>query len=98
MLPSGSIFDVGGDFWTTENPDVRVRGPIREWPKSYILPSIILSLACGGLLFWHVKDPARQIDAWAVTLLVVGFLPWLRKVDNVSSGPRARSRPNPFSP
>jgi len=33
-----------------------------------------------GLLYWHVKDPARKIDAWTVTLLVVGFLPWLRTV------------------
>jgi hypothetical protein len=31
-------------------------------------------------LYWHVKDPARKIDAWTVTLLVVGFLPWLRTV------------------
>jgi hypothetical protein len=51
-----------------------------EWPKSYVIPSIILSLACAVLLFWHVRDPARKIDAWTVTLLVVGFLPWLRTV------------------
>jgi len=52
----------------------------RAWPKSYIIPSIILSLACAGLLYWHLKDPVRKIDAWTVTLLVVGFLPWLRTV------------------
>jgi hypothetical protein len=51
-----------------------------EWPKSYVIPSITLSLGCAGLLFWHVSDPARKIDAWTVTLLVVGFLPWLRTV------------------
>jgi hypothetical protein len=51
-----------------------------EWPKSYVIPSTILSLACAGLLYWHLKDPARKIDAWTVTLLVVGFLPWLRTV------------------
>jgi hypothetical protein len=51
-----------------------------EWPKSYVIPSVILTLACGGLLYWHLKDPTRKVDAWAVTLLVVGFLPWLRTV------------------
>ncbi len=51
-----------------------------EWPKSYVIPALILSLACAGLLYWHVQDPARKIDAWTVTLLVVGFLPWLRTV------------------
>ncbi|ALI24474.1 hypothetical protein XA26_06130 [Mycolicibacterium fortuitum] len=50
------------------------------WPKSYRWPSALLSLACLVLLVWHFIDPARQIDAWTVTLLVVGFLPWLRYV------------------
>ncbi|MGA8329338.1 MAG: hypothetical protein WB777_08595 [Mycobacterium sp.] len=51
-----------------------------EWPKSYVIPSILLTLGAAVLLVWHVKDPARQIDAWTVILLVVGFLPWLRTV------------------
>lgn len=51
-----------------------------EWPKSYVIPSVVLSLACVVLLVWHFIDPARQIDAWTVTLLIVGFLPWLRPV------------------
>lgn len=50
------------------------------WPKSYVIPSVVLSLACVVLLVWHFIDPARQIDAWTVTLLVVGFIPWLRPV------------------
>lgn len=51
-----------------------------EWPKSYVIPSVVLSLACVVLLVWHFIDPTRQIDAWTVTLLIVGFLPWLRPV------------------
>lgn len=50
------------------------------WPKSYVIPSVVLSLAAGGLLVWHFIDPAKQIDAWTVTLLVIGFLPWLRPI------------------
>jgi hypothetical protein len=51
-----------------------------EWPKSYLIPSVILSLTAAGLLVWHFVDPAKQIDAWTVTLFVVAFLPWLRTV------------------
>jgi hypothetical protein len=50
------------------------------WPLSYVIPSVLLSLGAGVLLIWHVAEPARQIDAWTVTLLVVGFLPWLRTI------------------
>lgn len=51
-----------------------------EWSKSYVIPSVLLSLTAAGLLVWHLIDPGRRIDAWAVTLVVVGFLPWLRTV------------------
>jgi hypothetical protein len=51
-----------------------------EWPRSYVIPSLMLSLTAVGFLAWHVIDPARKIDGWAVTLLVVAFLPWLRTV------------------
>lgn len=51
-----------------------------EWPKSYVIPSILLSAGAAVLLIWHVADPARQIDAWTVTLLVIAFLPWLRTI------------------
>ena len=29
---------------------------------------------------WHIRDPAAKIDGWSITLVVVGFLPWLRTV------------------
>jgi hypothetical protein len=51
-----------------------------DWPKSYIIPSIVLSGTAAGFLIWHVLDPAKKVDGWAITLLVVGFLPWLRTV------------------
>lgn len=51
-----------------------------EWPKSYVIPSVVLSLTAAGFLIWHVIDPGRHVDAWAVILLIVGFLPWLRTV------------------
>lgn len=51
-----------------------------EWPRSYVIPSTLLTLSAAALLIWHVYDPARPIDAWSVTLLIVGFLPWLRTV------------------
>ena len=51
-----------------------------KWHKSYVVPSVVLSLTATGFLFWHVVDPAARIDGWAVTLLVVGFLPWLRTI------------------
>jgi hypothetical protein len=51
-----------------------------EWPKSFVIPSILLTLGAAVLLIWHVEDPTRKIDAWTVALLVVAFLPWLRTV------------------
>lgn len=51
-----------------------------EWSKSYVIPSVLLSITAAGFLAWHVIDPGRRIDAWAVTLLVVAFLPWMRTV------------------
>ncbi|QZH67697.1 hypothetical protein [Mycolicibacterium farcinogenes] len=51
-----------------------------EWPKSYVIPSVVLSVTAAGFLIWHVVDPAGRIDAWTVTLLIVGFLPWLRPI------------------
>jgi hypothetical protein len=52
----------------------------KEWSASYLIPSIVWSLSAAGFLVWHVRDPARHIDGWAITLLIVGFLPWLRTV------------------
>jgi hypothetical protein len=49
-------------------------GEVR-WPTSYVVPSVVLSLTAAGLLVWHVVDHAAHIDGWAITLLVVGFLP-----------------------
>jgi hypothetical protein len=51
-----------------------------KWPASYLVPSVVLSLTATGLLIWHIVDRAAHIDGWAITLLVVGFLPWLRTV------------------
>ena len=51
-----------------------------KWPASYVVPSVVLSLTATGFLVWHVVDRAAHIDGWAITLLVVGFLPWLRTV------------------
>ncbi|OBK45605.1 hypothetical protein A5657_03035 [Mycobacterium kubicae] len=51
-----------------------------DWPRSYVIPSFVLSLTAASFLLWHVLDPARKIDGWAITLLVVAFLPWLRTV------------------
>jgi hypothetical protein len=51
-----------------------------KWPTSYVVPSAVLSLTATGFLFWHMLDPAARIDGWTVTLLVVGFLPWLRTI------------------
>jgi hypothetical protein len=45
-----------------------------------LIPSSLLSLGAAGLLAWHLDDPARPVDGWAITLLIVGFLPWLRTV------------------
>jgi hypothetical protein len=51
-----------------------------DWPKSYVIPSLAMSAVAAGFLIWHVLDPAAKVDGWAITLLVVMFLPWLRTV------------------
>jgi hypothetical protein len=51
-----------------------------DWPKSYVIPSLALSGTAAGFLIWHVIDPAGKVDGWTITLLVVGFLPWMRTV------------------
>jgi hypothetical protein len=52
-----------------------------DWLKSPLIPSAALSLTAAGLLVWHVRyDPGKKIDAWAVALLVVVFLPWLGSI------------------
>lgn len=51
-----------------------------DWPTSYVIPSLALSGTAAGFLVWHVIDPAAKVDGWAITLLVVAFLPWLRTV------------------
>lgn len=52
-----------------------------EWSKSYVIPSVILSLTAAGFLIWHLFDPATHVvSGWTITLIVVGFLPWLRTV------------------
>ena len=43
-------------------------------------PSLALSGSAAGFLIWHVVDPAAKVDGWAITLLIVGFLPWLKTV------------------
>jgi hypothetical protein len=51
-----------------------------DWPKSYVIPSVVLSLGALALLALHLIFPAARVDAWTVTLFVVAFLPWLRTV------------------
>ena len=51
-----------------------------DWPKSFVIPSVVLSLTAAGFLVWHVLDPAKKVDGWAITLIVIGFLPWLRTI------------------
>lgn len=51
-----------------------------NWPKSYLIPSILLSVVAAILLVLHLVRPDIKVDAWTVTLFVVGFLPWLRTV------------------
>jgi hypothetical protein len=51
-----------------------------KWPASYVVPSVVLSLTATAFLVWHIVDRAAHIDGWAITLLVVGFLPWLRTI------------------
>lgn len=51
-----------------------------DWPGSYVYPSLALSGSAAGFLIWHVVDPAAKIDGWTITLLIVGFLPWLKTV------------------
>ncbi|MGX9790505.1 hypothetical protein [Mycobacterium sp. MMS18-G62] len=48
-----------------------------DWPKSFVIPSVAISVIAAGFLIWHVVDPAARVDGWTVTLLVVTFLPWL---------------------
>jgi hypothetical protein len=53
----------------------------RDWSKSYVIPSLALSLTAAGFLVWDVIDPtAGRVDGWTITLLVVLFVPWLRTV------------------
>lgn len=51
-----------------------------DWPKAYVIPSLALSVTAAGFLLWHVIDPEAKVDGWTITLIVVGFLPWLRTV------------------
>lgn len=51
-----------------------------NWPKSYLIPSILLSAVAAVLLVLHLLRPDIKVDAWTVTLFVVAFLPWLRTV------------------
>jgi hypothetical protein len=51
-----------------------------DWPKSYVIPSLALTVTAAGFLIWHVLDPAMKVDGWAITLLIVAFLPWLRTI------------------
>ncbi|MEB3020386.1 hypothetical protein [[Mycobacterium] crassicus] len=51
-----------------------------KWPASYVVPSVALSLTSAGFLLWHIIDRTAHIDGWAITLLVVGFSPWLRTI------------------
>jgi hypothetical protein len=51
-----------------------------DWPQSYVYPSLALSGSAAGFLIWHVIDPAAKVDGWTITLLVIGFLPWLKTV------------------
>ena len=50
------------------------------WPKSYVIPSLVLSATAAAFLVWRVLNPAAPVDAWTVALIVVVFLPWLRTV------------------
>jgi hypothetical protein len=51
-----------------------------DWPKSYVVPSLAVSLTAVGFLIWDVVDPAAKVDGWTITLIVVAFLPWLKTV------------------
>lgn len=62
-----------------------------DWPKSYVVPSLVLSGSALGLLVWRYVSPTAQVDAWTVTLLVVGFLPWLRTVFDTIAFPGGAS-------
>jgi hypothetical protein len=58
--------------------DVRLHRMAKAVRWSYVIPSVLLTLAAAALLVWHVRyDPAKKIDAWSVALLIVVFLPWL---------------------
>lgn len=51
-----------------------------RWPKSRIIPSILISVTAGGFLAWHLIDPAARVTGWTIVLLVIVFLPWLGTV------------------
>ncbi|MHA7648750.1 hypothetical protein ACX9NE_00700 [Mycobacterium sp. ML4] len=51
-----------------------------RWPKSRIIPSILISVTAGGFLAWHLVDPTARVTGWTVALLVILFLPWLGAV------------------
>jgi hypothetical protein len=50
-----------------------------DWPKSYVIPSLAISVTAAGFLIWHLLDPAK-VDGRTITLLVIVFLPWLRTI------------------
>jgi hypothetical protein len=51
-----------------------------RWPKTRIIPSILISVTAGGFLAWHLVDPAARVTGWTIVLLVIVFLPWLGDV------------------
>ncbi|MDO3129690.1 hypothetical protein P5V43_21520 [Mycobacteroides abscessus subsp. bolletii] len=51
-----------------------------DWPRSYVIPSLALSVTAAGFLAWHTINPGAKVDGWSVSLLVILFLPWLRTV------------------
>lgn len=51
-----------------------------DWPASYVVPSLALSLTAAGFLVAHTIHPGAKVDGWSVALLVILFLPWLRTV------------------
>ena len=51
-----------------------------RWPKSRIIPSILITVTAGGFLAWHLVDPAARVTGWTIALLVIAFLPWLGAV------------------
>lgn len=51
-----------------------------RWPKSRIIPSILISVTAGGFLVWHLVNPTARVTGWTIVLLVIVFLPWLGAV------------------